>query len=301
MPLKLWIETTARCNLSCALCANRMVANGSKGDMDLLLFRKIIDDAKNFSAEVNLFHRGEPLMNPHIIDMVKYASDNNINTCIHTNATLLDERISASLIKAGLKKISFSLDSCIKQDYEKNRKGADFEETVGNIAGFLKIKKELKSDAPHTVIQLMDPAAKNKCGTSLKKMLKDSYPDKITARNPHNWGGALDTGTKKGFSPAGKHMAQCTFPWYSLTVFYDGTVYPCPQDFNGRIQLGDLKKQSFSDIFNSKTLKKLRIKFRKRDVSGLQPCSSCDRISRRTFLGVPSEYLGDFAGNIFKK
>ncbi|GAH92528.1 unnamed protein product, partial [marine sediment metagenome] len=34
-----------------------------------------------------------------------------------------------------------------------------------------------------------------------------------------------------------KRTISCTFPWYSLTIFYNGKVYLCPQDFLGKILL----------------------------------------------------------------
>ena len=62
--LKIWIETTARCNLACRLCANKDIAPKEKQDMDMDLFKKIIDEIKQHSPRINLFHRGEPLLHP---------------------------------------------------------------------------------------------------------------------------------------------------------------------------------------------------------------------------------------------
>jgi len=156
LPFKLWIETTSRCNLSCNLCVNKKLSSENKGDMKYSLFKKIIDEAKEFAGEVNLFHRGEPLLHPEIFDMIKYAKQNNLLTCIHTNATLLDKNTSKKIIMSGLDRLFFSFDSFVKKEYEKNRVGADFNLTLANIIDFLKIKKELNAKKPVTVIQLME-------------------------------------------------------------------------------------------------------------------------------------------------
>jgi len=37
-PLRVWIETTSRCNLTCPLCLNRKLDASDKGDMDFGLF-----------------------------------------------------------------------------------------------------------------------------------------------------------------------------------------------------------------------------------------------------------------------
>src|SRR5665647_3582902 len=45
LPVRLWIETSARCNLACRLCVNKDIEASLKGDMDFGLFKKIIDEA----------------------------------------------------------------------------------------------------------------------------------------------------------------------------------------------------------------------------------------------------------------
>jgi len=143
MPLRLWIETTGRCNLKCAFCMNKDLPPDQKKDMDTPLYKKIIDEAAGDVYDVNLFHRGEPLLHPDIADMIAYAEERNIRTRIHTNATLLDEDLDSRIIYAGLDMISFSFDGYTAEEHEKNRKGADFKRTLENIKGFLKIKKEM--------------------------------------------------------------------------------------------------------------------------------------------------------------
>jgi MoaA/NifB/PqqE/SkfB family radical SAM enzyme len=156
LPIRLWIETSARCNLRCRLCVNRNMPEDLKGNMDFALYRKIIDEARGYVYDINLFHRGEPLINPHIVDMVKYAHENKIKTRLHTNATLLNPEISEGLIKAGLNLISFSFDGYTASIYEKNRIGAAYDKTLVNIIDFLRIKKRLGSKTPFTQLQVME-------------------------------------------------------------------------------------------------------------------------------------------------
>ena len=143
LPVKLWIETTSRCNLRCGSCLNRDLPSEKKKDMDLDLYKSIIDQAAGNIYDVNLFHRGEPLLHPDITSMVSYAAERAVKTRVHTNATLLDREMGRALIMAGLDSISFSFDVYNKEDYEKKRSGADFYITLDNIRQFLKIKKQL--------------------------------------------------------------------------------------------------------------------------------------------------------------
>ena len=155
-PLKIWIETTARCNLSCRLCANKDIAPEEKQDMDMGLFKKIIDEIRQYGPRVNLFHRGEPLLHPQIAEMVKYCRENHLKTSIHTNAVALSKELSEGLIRASLDNISFSFDGYSKNTYEKNRVGAVYENTLENIKDFLKVKEEMGSRKPLSALQIME-------------------------------------------------------------------------------------------------------------------------------------------------
>ena len=91
LPVRLWIESTSRCNLKCGYCPNKDVAKEDHGFMDFGLFTSIIDQVADHAYDVNLFHRGEPLMHPRLADMVAYARGKGLYTRVHTYITLLNE------------------------------------------------------------------------------------------------------------------------------------------------------------------------------------------------------------------
>ena len=109
--------------------------------MNFRLYKKIIDEIASKVYDVNLFHRGEPLLNKNIVPMIAYANKKGIRTRIHTNATLMNKELDRNMILAGLGLISFSFDGYTKEIYEKNRNGANFEKSLVNIIDFLKVKK----------------------------------------------------------------------------------------------------------------------------------------------------------------
>ncbi|MDD5622904.1 MAG: radical SAM/SPASM domain-containing protein [Actinomycetota bacterium] len=299
-PTRIWIETSSRCNLKCRFCVNEDLPPDMRGDMDLDLFKRIIDEISGKVYDINLFHRGEPLLNRYIVPMVSYAAGRGIKTRIHTNATLLDKDLSRKLILAGLDLISFSFDGYTKEKYEKNRSGANFSESLGRIVDFLKVKSELRSKKPYAIIQVIDQKEKlsrSEPGRQRKIFLRNfkNLPlNKIITRNPHNWGGLLELNKQDRERRSDSKKSLCTFPWYSLTVFYDGRVFLCPQDFEGKICLGSLSNERLSEIFNGKIIKAMRDIFISGEIENVIPCNSCDRIRRKTFLKIPLEYLGIF-------
>jgi len=301
-PIKLWIELSSRCNLKCRFCYNRKLPPTQKGDMDFGLYTKIIDEAKGRVHDVNLFHRGEPLLNKDLVPMIAYASSKGIKTRIHTNATLLNKKLDRGIVTAGLDLISFSFDGYTKEAYEKNRAGARFEETIKNIIDFLEVKKQLKSKKPYTVIQVMQDETEIKSVDvkEQKKIFLNNFKnlplDKLVTRVPHNWGGLIkvEGADKRNKIAIREGKASCTFPWYSLTIFFNGKVFLCPQDFEGKICLGDVNKETIGEIFNGEAIRKMRRVFRSGVIDNIILCRDCDRIGRKSFMGVPLEYLGAF-------
>ncbi len=299
-PVKLWIETSSRCNLECRLCINRNLPSDEKKDMELELFRKIIDQAKDYVYEVNLFHRGEPLLNQDIAEMAEYAAAGKIKTRLYTNGVLLTPQLSERLILSGLDLITFSFDGYTKDVYEKNRCGAVYEETLENITCFLKIKRRLGLKKPSVYFLTMEydnNTSPDNFSIQKKEFLKrfEGLPlDGLATRTPHNWGGSLDIGMLLETKKTGAKLSACTFPWYALAIFSDGRVTPCPQDFLGRLIVGDVNLESVESIFNNEKMQDIRKSFKNKDIEDLKICANCDRCRRKTFLGIPKEYLGKF-------
>ncbi|MFH0786876.1 MAG: radical SAM/SPASM domain-containing protein [Pseudomonadota bacterium] len=294
-PLRIWIELTDHCNLKCPLCPNQLLPKGEKGYISLELFKKIIDQISREVYDLNLFHRGEPLLHPHLIELITYAQGRGIPCRIHTNATVLSNSLSKQILTAGLEILSFSFDGYKASLYEKNRYPAKFEETLGNIKHFLALKKESKKRKPITVLQMMS-VEENHPGPELKKLvssLKVLGLNRVVFRRPHNWGGAVSLSLESSTDHP-KDLFTCTFPWYALIIYWDGRVGPCPQDFFGRMIMGDLNQQTIPEIWNGPVMQELRAKIRDRQYPVLEPCRQCDRPRRKTFSGIPREYLKSF-------
>lgn len=290
LPIRLWIEPTSFCNLKCVMCPNKDLDRKDKGYMTFDLFRKVIDEAKNFIHETNLIHRGESLLHPEFFEMVRYAAAAGIVTKLHTNGTLLDETKARALLGSGLDQLTFSFDGYDKATYESIRVNACYERTIGNILGFLRLKKEIGAKKPYTILELIDfPDVYKDVGRAEKKKFLaqfDGLPlDRVRVKEMHNWAGEIGGGAK------GRKYSPCTFLWASLIIFWDGAVLPCTQDFFGDLAVGNVKDSMLAGIWNNGRMVELREKAVKGDIADLKPCSGCDRPWRDTFLGVPREYI----------
>jgi radical SAM protein with 4Fe4S-binding SPASM domain len=289
-PYRIWVEPTNRCNLSCVMCPNKDFRKSDLGFMDFQLYRRIIDEARDFVYDMNIHHRGESTLHPRLVEMIRYAKERGLPVKLHTNATTLTESLSRELIRSGLDLISFSFDGYTPEQYESVRVGARFDATLSRIHRFLDLKKEIGRQGPKTVMEIMElldqpvePAAK----TSFLQDLTDRGLNRVIIKKPHNWAGNVDLKTKldEVYSP-------CTFPWHAQVILWDGRVGPCPHDYMAKIILGDAGASSLRDIFNSSETRRLRHQMIQGSIEALEPpCSTCDTVHRRRILGVPVDSL----------
>ncbi len=288
-PPRLWVELTADCNLRCVMCPNKDLPREKKGFMDFELFKKIVDEAKDFAFDLNLHHRGESLLHPEFPDFLKYATKFDWRTKLHTNGTVLTPELSEKIIDNGLWRISFSFDGYTPKTYEKIRVGAKFEEVVENIRTLLKIKQKKKRKYPIVAIELIDfPNSEISDKEKRKEFLRNFNglgKIEVVVKKIHNWAGYMKLKGK------GMKFKPCSFLWNGLVILWDGTVMPCAQDFFEYYPLENVKEMSIKEIWNGERLMKLREKHVKGDIFDLKTCASCDRIFRPTFFGVPTEFL----------
>lgn len=136
------IETTNRCNLSCPYCIKR-VEKREERDMtpdefdhilrELLTIRPTL--ASRNRENLVLHGHGEPLMNPHFVEIVNNPLLKKFpRVRFSTNATLMTREVMEPIVDAGtVELINVSLQSARKDAMEALQRGAKFEETVANI------------------------------------------------------------------------------------------------------------------------------------------------------------------------
>ena len=253
-PIAIIIEPLNKCNLSCIQCEVNRGMRRPKGQMELSMLKRIIDNHP-FLQRINLTNYGEPLLHKDIIEMIAYIHKSGKFVNIITNATLLTEAISQKLINAGLNMITFSMDG-VDKTYEKVR-GYDYSKVEHNIKNFLKINK-LSSVPIRTEMNMVEfePTM--------------GQADELIKR----WGNDIDLITTAQLRNTSKRAQKCLILWRSLTVLWDGTVVPCCIDVEGSLPVGNIKEKKLEEIFNDTPIKKLR----KLHIEGKFPpiCSTCN-------------------------
>lgn len=288
LPLRMWVELCSDCNLRCVMCPNKELQAEQRGFMSMETFRKVVDEAAGFIYEMALHHRGESLKHPQATEMIAYAARRIPVTKLHTNGTLLDEKTCSGLVDSRLTRISFSFDGFTKEEYEKIRVGADFDQTVANIKTLLRIRREKGSSKPEVAIEMIkfnNTQVEKEKRERFVREFKSLGVDQFIFKKPHNWAGHLRIGHSQN------RYAPCTFLWNALLILWNGDVSPCAQDFFATYILGNVNRQSLKEIWNGEPQRRLRQALSERRHAEFTACRDCDRLWRDTFLGIPREYL----------
>lgn len=127
-PTKLFVETTTRCNLRCAMCVKQTRENAvAEGDLAPEVFEALAPAFPRLEALV-LSGIGEPLLHPDLERFIRRAreampAEGWIG--FQSNGLLLDGARARSLVEAGLGRICLSLDAVSPATFARIREGGD--------------------------------------------------------------------------------------------------------------------------------------------------------------------------------
>ena len=273
------LELSSSCNMVCPMCytvTERFKKDVPHLNMDFALFRKIVDELVSHNVySVRLSWRGEPTLNRHFMDCVRYAKQNGIKEVDSlTNALRLTPEMFAELVDLQMDWLTISFDGT-GETYEEIRKPAKFDEMVAKISEYAEIKKRKKSSKPVVRIQGVWPAiAEN------PEVYFDTFEpiaDEVSVNNLldylHN---DEDIQYIDNFT--------CPVPFQRLVIGSDGRAFMCINDELGRKSIGDVKEQSVYEIWNGEPMQEVRrVHIQHKGHEKFSPCRDC-YIPRATIL-----------------
>ena len=135
-PLRLiaW-EITRNCNLSCVHCRASATHGTSTEELDTRACMKLLDQMAEVSPAIVILTGGEPLLRPDIFDIAGYGTSKGLRMVMAPNGTLVNRENAVKMARAGIKRISISLDGSTRETHDHFR-GVDgaFDSALRGIA-----------------------------------------------------------------------------------------------------------------------------------------------------------------------
>ena len=142
------ISLTDKCNLRCVYCMpeDKVYENNLINDtLSFNDYKFIINGLSQVGIKKIIFTGGEPLLYPHLIELIKYAHyECNIDDIsITTNGIGLNE-IAYELKRSGLKSVNISLDSLKSYKYKSITRGGNLTDVLKSINRCLELGIKVK-------------------------------------------------------------------------------------------------------------------------------------------------------------
>ncbi|MEO5985207.1 MAG: radical SAM/SPASM domain-containing protein [Ferruginibacter sp.] len=273
-PVSVSFEPTTSCNLRCPECPSGLRAfSRPTGMLDKNFFKETIDDIHRDLLYLIFYFQGEPYLNPGFLDMVKYASEKGIYTATSTNAHYLTETNARKTIECGLDRLIISIDGTTQDVYQQYRIGGNLGKVLEGARNVVKWKKELKSKTPFIFFQFLVVKPNEHQVQDIKRLAKEIGVDEVRFKSaqvydfendPNQLIPSLDKYSRYKKNSEGKQVAKnklanhCWKLWHANVITFDGLVVPCCFDKDAMHRLGNLKNESFKEIWNNSNYKQFR-------------------------------------------
>jgi len=233
---------------------------------------------------IDLHNGGEALLHPDFGDMMgilgsaRSSSGNFPYTALLTNGTALDhDRCEAVLKHNAVDLLRFSVDGGNPEEFERIRKGANWEHTRNNVRRFAAMNNELGHPVATGIICIVDekyPLTTEWMSDEFREVL--SLVDSVELRRPHNWDGSVDL----EFQVQPNENGLCYFMKNNnLVVLPNGDVTVCCADLNSRGVIGNVRNESLADILNCEKRKEMIGLMKRRRRREIRLCANCSQPS----------------------
>ena len=271
-PPYLQIEPTSTCNYRCVFCYQtdnvfNKKSNGFMGHMALDMFKKVIDQAENNVEFISIASRGEPLMCPDIIPMLKYTSGKFLNLKLNTNASVLDEKKIHAILEGGVKTLVFSADAAEPKSYSKLRVNGKLETVLKNIKKFKEIKEKNYKDSK-IITRVSGVKVSNDQNIDNMETFWGDVVDQVAFVDYVPWENVYDSRETKINKP-------CSDLWRRMFVWWDGKINPCDVDYKSDLEVGNINNSDLSQAWTSNAYKKLRENHLNNLRKNIHPCNKC--------------------------
>lgn len=290
MPVSISFEPTTSCNLRCPECPSGLREfTRPTGMLQKNFFQETIDEIAQDILYLIFYFQGEPYLNPQFLEMVKYANQKGIYTATSTNAHYLNNENARKTVESGLDRLIISIDGTTQDVYQQYRVGGKLDKVIEGAKNIIKWKRELNSKTPFVFFQFLVVKPNEHQIADIKALGKEIGVDQVrfkTAQvynyqeDPNNLIPTNNKYSRYKKDASGKMKVKsglknyCWKLWHANVITWDGLVVPCCFDKDAMHQLGNLKSQSFKEIWKNSNYHQFR-KELLNSRKNIDICSNC--------------------------
>lgn len=289
LPISLSFEPTTSCNLRCPECPSGLRSfTRPTGMLDESLFRKTIDQLADRLSYLIFYFQGEPYLHPKLLSMIQFAAAKGIYTATSTNAHYLTDEIARETVQSGLDRLIISIDGTSQETYQSYRVGGRLEKVLEGTAQIIKWKKKLRRRTPHTIFQFLVVRQNEHQIDEVHRLAQKYGVDEVALKTAQIYDyengseliPSLDKYSRYKLTENGRYQIKnkllnhCWKMWHSCVVTWDGRVVPCCFDKDAHLVMGDLKLNTFEEIWFGEKYQQFRQSLL-RSRSEIDMCKNC--------------------------
>ena len=273
-PVSISFEPTTSCNLRCPECPSGLRAfTRPTGMLQKDFFTQTIDDIYKELLYLIFYFQGEPYLNTDFLEMVKYASGKGIYTATSTNAHYLTDEAAKKTVESGLDRLIISIDGTTQDVYKQYRIGGNIDKVIAGAKNIVKWKKELNSKTPFVFFQFLVVKPNEHQVEDIKKLAEEVGVNEVRFKTAqvydykndpnqlipvNNKFSRYNKNADGTYSPKNKLANRCWKLQHANVITWDGLVVPCCFDKDATHRLGNLKNESFKNIWHNSNYKQFR-------------------------------------------
>jgi MoaA/NifB/PqqE/SkfB family radical SAM enzyme len=261
-PLMIVMSIIYPCNFGCPMCPYtdgnseiRKFYRERKGELfPVKLWKSIADECGEFGAWMRCTGGGEPMLHPHMVDMIAYAKARGARIWLNTNGSMFGpspghrEKLE-KVIRSGIDLIEFSMDAGDPELYALLRPPRGgmtkspsewWNDQVSNVRAALEMRKQFVAPTRVVVSIIRQDAIEGKLDRAVDFWLNDVGVDEVITRKFLTWD---DNTTIPSDRALDKHLyadlptekkQPCVWPFERLNVDTLGRISLCGQDISFR-------------------------------------------------------------------
>lgn len=275
-PYWLILDPNSGCDLHCPFCATGK-GKGTRARTRLKWdhFKAVLDELGPYLLHIEFSNWGEPLLNPRIFDMVRYAKSFGVEVHLSTNFNTFSEEAAEKLLDSGLDWLVLSIDGASQETYSRYRVGGDFEKVIANIKTLVAAKKRRGVKKPHVSWHfLVFRHNEHEIGQARRLAYSlgvDRYSPSPAGIPDESWvpvGPGLELyperaargqGPSEVTNPADLQRSRkrggpprCVWPWIGAAINSNGSLSPCCSVEDESRDYGSVLERGFRRLWNSR-------------------------------------------------